>query len=364
MIGWYLHHHGRGHLQRLRAVAPLLDEELTVFSSLPAEPVTSAAGPARWVQLPADNTPESGCSNPARADPSAAGALHWAPLLHRGHAQRLAAIAAAAPRLNGLVVDVSAEVTILARLLGLPVALFTQPGNRTDAAHRFALDLASVIIAPFPAADVVGAGAFAAAAPHLMGRDRVTCVGAIAPPLPDRVAAAEAPNHDASGADGLSAAAETRPGLRVLVVGGMGGSGLTAQALEQAAGRSRHTWKVLGAAGYPFSTDVAAELEQCDVAVVSAGLGSLAELSRAGRPGLVIAEQRPFDEQLTTGRMLSALGAVVIDEPPAAYEWDELLAAAVSAGPLTTWYRPEAPAEAAAAIRAACFGSAHSSESR
>ena len=52
MIGWYLHHHGAGHLQRLRAIAAQLEAEVTVFSSLPAPQlsVTTRSGPVGWIQ--------------------------------------------------------------------------------------------------------------------------------------------------------------------------------------------------------------------------------------------------------------------------------------------------------------------------
>ncbi|MYM18893.1 hypothetical protein GSY69_02575 [Brevibacterium sp. 5221] len=353
MIGWYLHHHGRGHLDRLRAVAPLIGQPITVFSSLPApaRPPASAAGPVRWVGLDADAGPEEACPDPARADPTAGGRLHWAPLLHRGHARRLAAIAQAALGLSGLVVDVSAEAALLGRLLGLPVALFTQPGDRTDAPHRLALDLASVIIAPFPSAEALGASAFAAAAPHLVGRARAVCVGGLAPDDDP-----EDTGRDAAAPAGTRSEAPAEGRLRVLAVGGAGGSLLTARDLEAAAAASRHAWRLIGVPGHPFSPAVAAELAACDVAIVGAGLGSVAQLARSGRPGAILPAPRPFGEQAATARMLAELGAVVVDSPPPPAAWDGLLDRARAAGPLRGWHRPDGAAAAAAAITAACGG--------
>ncbi len=35
-VGWYVHHHGAGHITRFLAVRPHLDAQVTVFSSLAA----------------------------------------------------------------------------------------------------------------------------------------------------------------------------------------------------------------------------------------------------------------------------------------------------------------------------------------
>ncbi|MBE8147287.1 hypothetical protein IOD13_18960 [Brevibacterium casei] len=53
-----------------------------------------------------------------------------------------------APRLSGMVVDVSAEVVLLSRLLGVPVTVIAQAGERTDAAHRQAYALADALLVP------------------------------------------------------------------------------------------------------------------------------------------------------------------------------------------------------------------------
>ena len=53
MIGWYVHHHGQGHLQRMRSITAAVVEPVTVLSSLPA-PVDFTGG---WVQL-ADDLPQ------------------------------------------------------------------------------------------------------------------------------------------------------------------------------------------------------------------------------------------------------------------------------------------------------------------
>ena len=65
MIGWYVHHHGWGHLTRMQAVRPHLREQVTVFSSLPAPRI-----------LPARFRPTG---RPDEAEPSAYGRFPYRP---------------------------------------------------------------------------------------------------------------------------------------------------------------------------------------------------------------------------------------------------------------------------------------------
>ena len=68
MIGYYVHHQGLGHLQRMRSIAGRLDAPFTVLSSLPA----TDSDPEHWVRLPMDDLAPS-------PDPTAQGTLHWVP---------------------------------------------------------------------------------------------------------------------------------------------------------------------------------------------------------------------------------------------------------------------------------------------
>lgn len=73
MIGYYVHHHGVGHLTRARSVARALAEPVTVLSSRPRpSDIDPFAG---WITLPLD-TPDGG-DDPD--DPTAHGVVHWAP---------------------------------------------------------------------------------------------------------------------------------------------------------------------------------------------------------------------------------------------------------------------------------------------
>lgn len=155
MIGCYVHHQGAGHLHRFltwaRHFSETTGEQVTGLSSL-VEPA-GWAGP--WVQLPPDWTdPEV-----PGGDPTAGGALHWAPLGHHGLRARMQQVSRwldeAAPEL--FVVDVSAEIALLARLHGVPVLTVALPGRRSDPGHQlgFAVSCAVVGFWPSSAAGMV-----------------------------------------------------------------------------------------------------------------------------------------------------------------------------------------------------------------
>lgn len=343
MIGWYLHHHGAGHLQRLRAIAPMLTGEVTVFSSLPAPqpPVITRAGAVRWVRLPEDWAPEGSCPDPGAADPTAGGLLHWAPLHHRGHASRFAAIAAAAADLELMVVDVSAEVALLSRLLGVPVVTLTQPGRRTDPTHRLAYRAATRLLAPFPGPEQVGRAALAEAAPHVLEfSDRTVFAGGISA-LPETAVPAPGPSI---GPDGPA---------RVLFAGSRGGSAVTAETLRPVLAASAFTWEVIGVPGFPWVPDVRERMAAADVVVINAGLGSVADAARLARPAVVLAQERPFGEQEATARLLRGIGVVTASGLPEPARWDELVRAALSAGGSVWegWHTTGAAGRAARAIQ-------------
>ena len=126
VIGWYVHHHGRGHLHRALAVGTLLaarGEEVTA-AVLPAPP----RGLGRGV-----GPPRAGRRGPGRGPDGARTAALGARRGRRAALPRGAVsawLAACRPRL--VVVDVSVEVALLVRLHGVPVVSVALPGRRGD----------------------------------------------------------------------------------------------------------------------------------------------------------------------------------------------------------------------------------------
>lgn len=324
-VAWYVHHHGSGHLGRLRAVAPHLDADVVALSSLP-EP---AGLPAHvdWVRLDRDDDPDPAGRPAADADPAAGGLLHWAPLLHPGHRGRLARIARELDARGAatIVVDVSVEVTVFARLLGVPPVLVAQPGIRDDEPHALGLRAAARVLAPWPA-DVLPAA-------HLEPvRDRVVFTGGIS-----RFDGRRAPGGDREG---------------VLVLGGRGGTGVTAEHVDAAARATPgRRWTALGPGG-TWSDDPWDELTTAGTVVSFAGQNSVADLAVAGARAVVVPQDRPFDEQAVTARALGRAGLAVVEPAwPEPERWPEVLDRAEALQPdWSVWGTAGAAARAAEAI--------------
>lgn len=285
VIGWYIHHHGFGHVSRFLAVQPHLRAPVIAFSSMPRP--AGLAGDVEWVPLPPDADAFAGPDGrpiyPRAADPTVRGHLHWAPHGHPGHRARLAAIAAAAVEraLETFVVDVSAEVVAFARLLGLRTIAVTQPGARVDPAHVLAYDLADRIVAPWPEGAVPAPGL----SPH---GDRVTWTGGIS----------RFDGRDASGpADGRHAlllGRVLRPGVRDEVDRLLRTRGWTVTSVgHDDASRVDDPWPLL---------------TRSTVVVSAAGQNSVADLAASGVRAVIIAQDRPFDEQQATADALAAWG--------------------------------------------------------
>ena len=339
LVGWYVHHHGAGHRTRFSAVRPHLDADVVVFSSLSA-PV-DLPDDTTWIELERDDAPTTGpdgvVRRPAEASPTVGGLLHWAPVGHPGHASRLARIAGeiagaadGGRPFDAMVVDVSVEVTLFVRLLGVEVVVVSQPGDRTDEPHRLAYDAASRVIAPWPA------GTHDSSALDRVA-EKVRWVGGIS-------------RQDGRGASDRGSAVV--PGS-VLFVGGAGGSDhgdLSAAVARAARATPGTTWSALGLDTWvddPWSAMTSAE-----VIVTWAGQNTVADLAALGARAVVVPQTRPFDEQLTTARALDRAGlAVVAPSWPVDDEWPSVVERARGLRPdWSTWQVEGAAARAAAVV--------------
>ncbi|HET6967393.1 MAG TPA: hypothetical protein VFI44_03900, partial [Ornithinibacter sp.] len=142
VIGYYVHHEGAGHLTRASLIATVLRErghEVVLIGS--------ALGDHGGLALPRDDAGDGPWH-----DPTASGALHWMPMADAGTRARMASLArwVLDHRPDVVVVDVSAEVTVLLRLLGVPTVVVAQPGERDDEPHLLAYRCASAVLAPWP----------------------------------------------------------------------------------------------------------------------------------------------------------------------------------------------------------------------
>ena len=315
MIGYYVHHHGAGHVTRASQVARHLRSPVTGFSSLPRP----ESWPGDWVQLPSDVT-----ASPT--DPTAGGVLHWAPLQHSGYAERMATLAHHMAGLNLLVVDVSVEVSLLARLHGVPTVVLAMRGDRRDAPHRLAYDSATSLLVPwareFPE-------------PWWPDRwvDKARFVGAISRfddrrPVP--VVAGDAQR-------------------RVLVLLGAGGHDMPQAALS-AARTHAPDWEWTLRSPQSPSPDLWEELMRADVVVSHGGNNAVAEVAAARRPAVVVAQRRPFEEQHHTAAALDNAGICVgLGDWPHPQDWSGILDEALARGASgwRTWNPLDGAAQAA-----------------
>ena len=318
VVGYYAHHHGRGHLTRAAAILGALDAEATVLST------GSYVGPGASIVLK-DDAIEPG----PHTRETAGGVLHWAPLRSAGLRDRMTAIASwiDAARPDAFVVDVSVEVAMLARLCGVPTVVMAMPGERGDEPHQLGYAAADAIIASWPQALYE---------PSWLGAhtDRTTYVGGIS-----RF------EHRST----LTRPASTE--RTVVVLGSRGGAGFSESDIDAArAATPGWRWVPIGTPGAVWAEDPWDLLCSADVIVSAAGQSSIADLAVLGKPAIVLCEPRPYDEQLATGRSLRDGGlATVLEKWPEPARWPALIAGA-TAGRWGAWATAGAARRAAAVI--------------
>jgi len=304
-IGYYVHHHGSGHRTRARAIAAAAPGRFTLLGT----------GVVDGIDLPDDRMAEDGFTGRDGAG-SRPDALHYAPFDHEGIRRRVAAITGwiARERPALMVVDVSVEIAMLARLASVPAVVVRLSGVRTDAAHLACFRSAAALLSPFAAAldDARMPADIVARTRHAPG------LGIRVPPARVR------PRH-------------------VTVVLGTGGTHVPAERWADAARATPDwTWLVLGQVASPRPADPAnlafagwvadaeARIAEAAVVVGGAGDGVVSAVLRARRPFVCLPEPRPYDEQRGKAAALARAGAAIVCDDPATADWPALLAAALA----------------------------------
>lgn len=331
MIGYYVHHHGHGHVARASAVGAYVDEPIVYFSSLPQPPVLRPSD--RWVRLPMDIDPST-----AARDADAHGLLHWAPLNVDGLLRRSRAVldTIAAAGVRKLVVDVSVEIAVLARTAGIPITVLAMPGDRDDAPHQLAYGLAEQIIAPW---------AKELYQPRWLVEHacRTHYVGAIS--RFDAISKVDAADRRSR--------SDTN-GLNAVLLFGTGGADIPCDALDRLErALPQYRWTALG--GRWWTDDPWTVLRSASLIVTHAGQNALADSALSAATTIVLPQPRPYREQHTTAEALARAGVVVtIDGWPDASAWRRALDAALELAP-DRWakMRVEGAAERAGQVIAA-----------
>ncbi|MBO9723975.1 MAG: glycosyltransferase [Novosphingobium sp.] len=300
-IGYYVHHHGFGHRTRAEAIASASSRRVVLLGTDLGE---------TGIDLPDDRLMP--CRFDGRDDaPSRPAALHYAPLDHAGIRARVARIASwiAQERPSLMVVDVSVEVAMLARLASVPTIVVRLNGQRDDAAHLEAFRGAAALLAPFHASlETAGTPVWVREKTHYL------------PGITKK------PGSEPSQAE------------RILVMFGRGGDPGDPERLAEAAHACpQWQWRVIGPFPAPeslppnltlagWSSEPEREIARAGIVVGAAGDGLVGAVLAAGRPFICIPEHRPFGEQRATAAGLAATkAALTLPEWPEAASWPCLI---------------------------------------
>ena len=319
-IGFYVHHHGRGHANRARQIIPHLAQniDVTIFSSSVDYLRPIEGGRVQLIELPLDIAPEVQENNDIPE------VFHYAPLNVPGIRQRMFHLAewvrTTEPQL--LVVDVSVEIALFARLLSVPTVIMRQNGWRCDLPHQSAFQSAQGLLAPYAAtleeestADWI--------------QDKTFYSGGF--------------SRYAQRTD-TKAVARRQLGMRsdlsyAIVMSGLGGKGNSLSTVVQAAIQCpAWEWWVVGPSvvtqGHlPDNLNLVGQVSDtypyllgADAVVASAGNNTVMEIATAGSPYICIPEERPFQEQVGKAKALARLNAaIVLAQWPEVGQWADLL---------------------------------------
>ena len=349
-IGWYVHHHGRGHLHRFEAVRAALAgrAEIVAMSEIPID-----GGLLLSSDVPSAPTPPSRCGGPdggvelrGGADPTAGGFLHWAPVGSASSSVRLAEMVdfLARVRPDGVVVDVSVETLLTCRLAGVPTIAVRQHGDRTDPAHRLGYATARRLLAPFPVELDDSCDPELVARTAHVGFVRPATSGPTTPDstTPDSIAPGPTAPGTGDGAGHRPASVDVGPD-DVVVLWGRGGGHLPGAAID--AVTEAISGRVFCAGVDVWADDDAPRSERVvelgwvaepdslmvrrPVVIASSGNNVVASVAATRCPFVAVPQDRPFGEQRALAAALVASGVAALrpdsDEPGA---WADSIATA------------------------------------
>lgn len=334
-IGYYVHHHGAGHQHRARSIAAMMQRPITLIGT-----GVSPMDAIDTLDLPDDRQPDDAAFDGRDGQAHRPDALHYAPHDHPGIRARVAAIAGwiAEARPALMVVDVSVEVAMLARLCSVPTVYVRLSGDRRDPAHLDAFRGATALLAPFDRRlDQPGLPDWVIDKTHYfagLGQDGP------APPS-DRSGLMFVLGRGGGQVDGgrFVAIARANPDLDIAVAGDV-------PELPDCPPNLR----LLG-----WIEDVPAAIAASRCVVGGAGDGLVGQVLATATPFICLPEPRPYGEQTAKAAALEALdAALVLDAWPLPEQWNTLVEQAVdrAARRPADLHDPQGAAKAAAWIEA------------
>ncbi|RZM18025.1 MAG: glycosyl transferase, partial [Sphingomonas sp.] len=348
-ITFFIHHQGRGHANRAMAIIRELPAERPV-SVLCARPELFDGFDRPIDIVPLPNMIGAPVPSPGLFAQPTPEIMHCVPL---GVAKTRGTMRTILDHLDDadpalFVVDVSAEIAMLARIASVPAISLRMHGDRLDPGHLGAYQASVGLLAPFDRTlEQDDTPDWVRAATCYTG-GLCTTVDAI----PSREAAREKL--------GLDPAQEI-----IVVLTGGGGAGTPYAPLTMAARAVPNAlWLVLGPTHREgHETDfgnlrelgwvagVTDYIAAADVVIASAGDNTVHEIARVGRPYVCAPEWRYFAEQTRKAERLAEVGAAVMlrEWPGALAPWRKILDAAKALDPaaLAALYDADAARKAA-----------------
>ncbi len=289
-------------MRALAIASRLTDAQVTFLGSGLARFDTIIPKEIRCIHLPEDVPgPEDRFASRMEV-----GFLHYVPINVEKVARRAALISETLHALFPviLVVDVSAEVTLLATLCGIPTVVVRQNGDRDDMPHLHAYESAQLLVAP-------SSEQLMSPSPYDWVNDKTFFSGGFS---------------KYSGRDCFKN--EIEPGA-IGIMAGSGGTSLNGTVVsalaEQCPDRCVHVignipgTKHIPAANVIFHgqlDDPVTVLSKCEIVVGNAGHNTVMEMADLRKKFICIPEERPFQEQLRKAALLEKNKMAVVVHPP------------------------------------------------
>ena len=313
-IAFYVHHHGSGHFMRSLAIAKALNHDKIIFLGSDLNRFKNILPDnIQILDLPMD-TPLSTDSKFEMG--SGVDCFHYAPLQVLGISERTSTITKlfvdSRPLL--LIVDVSVEVALLARLCGIPTIIIRQHGKRTDLPHKLAYQSAELLIAPFGKEletskefEVLNKTFYSGGFSRYTGKE--VKVNA----FKDQVAILIGKGGSSLTLDVIAHIAIQCPDQYFHVLGGFKSSG------------KEHP---LNITFHGLTDDVQEILTRCALVIGNLGHNTVMEIATVEKSFIGIPENRPFDEQVDKGQAMKDIQGFKIVLPKDVYrtDWQSLIA--------------------------------------
>lgn len=318
-IGFYVHHQGSGHFIRALSIAQKLKNyHITFFGSGLKDFQDQIPGHIKQIYLDPDFDEGKIISDEPYPD-----VFHYAPLGIAGLRQRNAALvnwfSNSWPCL--LIVDVSVEITLLARLCGVPSIVIKLNGHRNDLPHISAFQSCEKILAPYPKwmedetttawlrDKTVFTGGFC--------RYSLSNRSCISPEKKNTVVVMIGSGGTKLTEDMLKNMAENCPGKSITVLG-----------LKNIGPKLPDNLQFCGQVADPFEWLCEAEL-----VVGSGGDNVVMEMAWLQKKFICIPEERPFEEQISKAKKLKEKGLAIIVNELENADWPELFLQAKNLDP-------------------------------